>query len=73
MSANLPKSILCLRNYDIKKLPGDLAAGLTVGFYQAQPQPAQLMHQAEFEQHMGAENICPNFRAALERAIVVYL
>jgi len=26
------------------------------------------MHQAEFEQHVGAENICPNVADALERA-----
>jgi SulP family sulfate permease len=38
----------------------------------AQPQPTQLMRQAEFEQHVGAENICPNFHAALERAIVAH-
>jgi len=38
----------------------------------AQPQPAKLMHQAEFEQHVGRENICPDIHAALERAIVVY-
>ncbi len=38
----------------------------------AQPQPAKLMQQAEFEQHVGRENICPDFHAAIERAIVVY-
>jgi hypothetical protein len=26
------------------------------------------MHQAEFERHVGRENICPNIKAALERA-----
>ena len=34
----------------------------------AREQPAQLMHQAEFERHVGAENICPNIEDALERA-----
>src|SRR6185437_4196610 len=29
--SNLPKSIFCLRQYDIKKLPADLLAGMTVG------------------------------------------
>jgi SulP family sulfate permease len=37
----------------------------------APPQPAKLMRQAEFEQHVGQANICENFHAALERAIVV--
>jgi hypothetical protein len=31
------------------------------------------MQQAEFEQHVGAENICPHVRAALDRANAVYL
>jgi len=34
----------------------------------AREQPARLMHQAEFEEHVGAGNICPNVAAALERA-----
>ena len=34
----------------------------------APPQPAQLMHQAEFERHVGRDNICPNVQAALARA-----
>jgi SulP family sulfate permease len=34
----------------------------------APKQPAGLMHQAEFHHHVGAENICPNIKAALERA-----
>jgi sulfate permease, SulP family len=38
----------------------------------AQPQPAQLMLQAEFEQHVGRANICTDFHAAIERAIVVH-
>ena len=38
----------------------------------ARPQPAQLMHQARFEEHVGAENICPNVQEALERARHIY-
>jgi SulP family sulfate permease len=38
----------------------------------AQPQPAKLMHQAEFEKHVGTANICADLHAALERAIVVH-
>jgi len=39
----------------------------------AREQPARLMHQAEFELHVGAENICPNVAAALERAKEIFL
>jgi SulP family sulfate permease len=38
----------------------------------APPQPAQLMRQAEFEQHVGRENICSDFHDAIERAIVAF-
>src|SRR5713101_7273930 len=38
----------------------------------AREPPAQLMHQAEFERHVGAENICPSIAEALERAAEVY-
>ncbi len=38
----------------------------------AREQPARLMHQAEFEEHVGTGNICPSIAAALERAKVVY-
>jgi SulP family sulfate permease len=38
----------------------------------AREQPAQLMHQAEFEQHVGGENICPHVAAALDRARDLY-
>jgi SulP family sulfate permease len=34
----------------------------------AREQPARLMKQAEFEQHVGSENICRNVEEALERA-----
>jgi SulP family sulfate permease len=36
----------------------------------APKQPATLMRQAEFHEHVGAENICPNIEAALRRAAV---
>ncbi len=38
----------------------------------AREQPAQLMHQAEFERRVGRENICPHVQAALERAGQLY-
>ncbi|MBZ5658931.1 MAG: STAS domain-containing protein [Acidobacteriia bacterium] len=38
----------------------------------AREQPAKLMHQAEFEEHVGAGNISPSIAAALERAKVLY-
>jgi SulP family sulfate permease len=38
----------------------------------AREQPARLMRQAEFEEHVGGENICASISAALERAKVVY-
>jgi SulP family sulfate permease len=38
----------------------------------AREQPARLMHQAEFEQHVGAVNICANITAALARAKELY-
>ncbi len=34
----------------------------------AREQPAQLMKQAEFERHVGAENICPSITDAIARA-----
>jgi SulP family sulfate permease len=38
----------------------------------ARGQPSQLMKQAEFERHVGAENICGSITEALERAAEVY-
>lgn len=32
------------------------------------PQPLQLMRQAEFDRHLGHDNICPNLEGALQRA-----
>jgi sulfate permease, SulP family len=37
-------------------------------FCGALPQPRKLMVQAGFDRHVGAENICPNIEAALQRA-----
>lgn len=41
-------------------------------FCGAREQPARLMLQAEFEQHVGAENICPHVTAGIQRAEAVY-
>ena len=38
----------------------------------AREQPERLMRQAEFEQHVGAENICANVAAALDRAKILF-
>jgi len=35
-------------------------------------QPATLMRQAEFHEHVGPENICPNIEEALRRAAAVH-
>lgn len=48
------------------------AAGRHLILCGAREQPAQLMHQAEFERHIGRENICPHVQAALERAGQIY-
>jgi sulfate permease, SulP family len=38
----------------------------------AREQPARLMDQAEFGQHVGIENVCPSIERALERAKALY-
>ena len=38
----------------------------------AREQPSRLIHQADFEQHVGAENLCANIQQALERAAAIY-
>jgi SulP family sulfate permease len=38
----------------------------------AREQPRRLMRQAEFEEHVGRENICPNIAVALKRAQALY-
>jgi sulfate permease, SulP family len=48
------------------------ASGRSLLLCGAREQPAMLMKQAEFERHVGAENICPSIHDALERASEVY-
>ncbi len=38
----------------------------------ARPQPAALLRQAQFEAHIGAQNICPNIDSALARAKTLF-
>jgi SulP family sulfate permease len=53
----------------LEELAGKLhASGRTLILCGAGRQPAKLMHQAEFEDHVGRDNICPNIAAALDRA-----
>lgn len=73
-----PIVILRLRNMTAIDATGlaafeDLAdqlheTGRTMLLCGAREQPAQLMQQAEFERHVGAENICPSIAGALQRA-----
>jgi SulP family sulfate permease len=56
---------------------GDLAdqlqeSGRTLLLCGAREQPAKLMRQADFERHVGSENICDSINDALERAAEVY-
>src|SRR4029077_15271377 len=56
---------------------GDLAdqlqeSGRTLLLCGAREQPAKLMRQADFERHVGSENICDSISDALERAAEVY-
>jgi SulP family sulfate permease len=44
------------------------ASGRTLLLCGALPQPAQLMDEAEFHRHVGAENILPHVEGALKRA-----
>lgn len=48
------------------------ASGRSLLLCGAREQPAQLMQQAEFERHVGAENICPSIAEALDRAAKLY-
>jgi SulP family sulfate permease len=48
------------------------ASGRTLILCGAPLQPAKMMRKAEFERHVGAENICLNVEAALDRAAVVW-
>jgi len=38
----------------------------------AREQPSRLIHQAEFQQHIGLENMCNSIAEALSRARAVY-
>jgi sulfate permease, SulP family len=46
--------------------------GRTLILCGAREQPAQLIHQAEFEDIIGRENVCENVHAALRRAEDVF-
>jgi SulP family sulfate permease len=48
------------------------ASGRTLILCGAREQPAQLIHQAEFEEVVGRENICANVQEAIERAEAVF-
>jgi sulfate permease, SulP family len=48
------------------------ASGRSLLLCGAREQPAKLMHQAEFERHVGAENICPSIADAIERSTKLY-
>jgi len=48
------------------------ATGRSLLLCGAREQPSQLMKQAEFERHVGAENICGSITEALHRAAEVY-
>jgi SulP family sulfate permease len=39
----------------------------------ARPQPAKLMKHAQFERHIGKDNICSDIDAALNRAVLYYI
>jgi SulP family sulfate permease len=55
--------------HEIEKLATALHdSGRTLILCGAREQPAELMQQAEFEQHVGRENICANVEEALDRA-----
>jgi SulP family sulfate permease len=48
------------------------ASGRTLILCGAREQPAELFRQTRFEEHIGAENICPNIEAALARARSIF-
>jgi SulP family sulfate permease len=47
------------------------AAGRELILCGAPKQPAALMRQSDFHQHVGADNICPNITIALERSTAI--
>jgi SulP family sulfate permease len=48
------------------------ASGRSLILCGAREQPAQLLHQADFEQHVGSDNICASIEDALNRAEVIW-
>ncbi len=48
------------------------ASGRSIILCGAREQPARIMAQAEFEQHVGHENICPHVTEALKRAQTIH-
>ena len=48
------------------------ASGRSLLLCGARDQPSKLIHQAEFERHVGTENICPSIADAIERATSLY-
>jgi SulP family sulfate permease len=78
LNAFPPVVILRIRNmtaldatglYALEKLADRLKkSGRTLLLCGAREQPERLLHQAEFVEHVGAENILPHVAAALERA-----
>ncbi len=48
------------------------ASGRSLLLCGAREQPAKLMHQADFERHVGTENICASIADALKRADSLY-
>jgi SulP family sulfate permease len=48
------------------------ASGRSMILCGAREQPAQLLHQADFEQHVGSDNICASIEEALNRAEVIW-
>lgn len=48
------------------------ATGRILILCSARTQPAKIMKQADFERHVGKDNICPNIESALTRAIALH-
>jgi SulP family sulfate permease len=48
------------------------ASGRSLLLCGAREQPSQLMKQADFERHVGSENICSSISEALQRAAEVH-
>jgi SulP family sulfate permease len=77
-----PIVVLRLRNMTVIDSTGLLAleeladklqaSGRTMLLCGAREQPSRMLHQSEFEQHVGRENICANIEEALIRAQQIY-